>query len=89
MKLIRAFFFSGGKFQPTYFWSTVFLVHIVVGIELKFIGYADVSDTLILGLAGIVIGLLGIFNFDRASSRRNGIDKSDDSPVPDSAKEGV
>ena len=65
--VIKSFFYSRGKFQPAYFWTTVFLVMINTTWIMKLSSRTkvDISDTLLLGLLGFVAVWLGIYNWQK------------------------
>ena len=65
-KILKSFFCdSNGKFQPIYFFSTAFSCSILMAIALKFSGLKWISDTLVLGMMGYVVGILTLFNVFR------------------------
>ena len=76
--ILKAFFYSNGKFQPVYFWATVFLGLTAAMIICRLIGKVDkildISDALILGMMGSVIALIAVYTwFDKKyPSRWNG-----------------
>lgn len=68
--VVRGFFFSNGKFQPIYFWATVFLsltaLTIIFRLIAKMDAKLDISDTLIISMMGFVISLITIYTwFDK------------------------
>lgn len=68
---IKSFFYSKGKFQPVYFWATVFLMEIFVGIALKFCGNKYISDGLIAILVGLIISLIALYNISNVIKYKN------------------
>jgi len=61
-KILKAFFFSHGKFQPIYFWATIILSLVISGVVIKYCEDEKLTDTLILGLMGFVGVLVGLYN---------------------------
>jgi len=61
--IFKSFFFSGNKFQPVYFWATLFLFLISSGIILKYFNIVQISDALIIGLCGFIVSILTSYNF--------------------------
>ncbi len=66
-KIIKSFFYSGDKFQPIYFWVTVFCSLIALMILLRCANLSKLSDTLILGVFALVEMLIGIYNHYKSS----------------------
>jgi len=64
-KIIKAFFYSRNKFQPPYFWITVFCLLVVITIILRLANIAVLSDTLILGMLGFIAGWIALYNHQR------------------------
>lgn len=71
-KFLKAFFYSGGKPQPVYFWVTIMLILIIRMLYLREQGRGNFSDTLILGMFGLVNGLLVIYNWYKKGSDSTG-----------------
>jgi hypothetical protein len=65
MRVLKKFFCSGKGFSPVYFWSTVFNTLIAVALILRYFGIADLSDNLVLGLMGFILGLLAVYNWHK------------------------
>lgn len=62
-KILKAFFFnSEGDFMPTYFWVTVLMTLVVTMIIMRLCSRANLSDMLILGVLGFVVGWCAVYN---------------------------
>ncbi|HNR90711.1 MAG TPA: hypothetical protein PKM65_20410 [Spirochaetota bacterium] len=62
-RIIKSFFYSGDHFQPVYAYTAIFLGQIVWLIQLKIAGSPHVSDALVLGMFGGILGLLAVYNW--------------------------
>jgi hypothetical protein len=68
--ILKAFFYSQGKFQPIYFWATIFLTltatTVICRLTAKIDAKLDLSDALILGMMGFVVALITVYTwFDK------------------------
>ena len=64
-QIIKRFFYSEDKFQPPYFWITIFCILVVVAVILRFMERSSLSDTLILGMLGFIAGWILLYNQQR------------------------
>lgn len=68
-KIIKAFFYnSKGCFKVVYFWATIFCILSVTMLALKLFtpnGHQVISDKLILGMLGFVMGWIGLYNYQK------------------------
>lgn len=66
LKILKQFFFSKGNFSPPYFWITVFCLLVVIAVIERLVPYLDkrldLSDTLLLGMLGFILGWITIYN---------------------------
>ena len=82
--IIKAFFYSSGKFQPIYFWATIFLSLTAWMLVCRLIGKVDkildLSDALILGMMAEVLALIGLYSFfnKKYPSKWNGEERRDE-----------
>jgi hypothetical protein len=67
IRFIKSFFYSHGRPAPVYFWATVFCSLAAIMLVLKCAGSKYLSDTLILGIFGFVLGWIALYNY-----RKNG-----------------
>jgi len=67
MKFLKSFFYAKDKFNVVYFWATIFCALTVTMLILKFAGNKNLSDVLILGVLGFLLGWIGLYNY-----RKNG-----------------
>lgn len=72
MKFLKPFFYSQNKFQPIYFWATIYLLLIAVGIILKYLGIHNLSDALIIGLCGFISILITCYNIFKPKDNSKG-----------------
>lgn len=63
--IIKSFFYKDDDFQPPYAWITFFCGLIGVSVILRFFQVSSLSDTLLLGMLGFVMGWIGFYNKDR------------------------
>jgi len=63
MNIIKAFFFSKGKFQPLYFWITMFSSLAFFMVLQKAVDIVNYSDTLLISILSFVISLIGLYNW--------------------------
>ena len=63
--IIKSFFYGKGQFQPVYFWITLLMFLIIASLIIKIFNITsyELSDTLILGLAGFVSVWVGLYNY--------------------------
>ena len=61
----RFLFDSNGKFQPIFFWGTVFLTLDAIAFIMRLCGVTYIDNALVLGSMGGVIALVGLYNFSR------------------------
>jgi len=71
VKILKSFFYSGDDFQPVYFWITILMALIVLSIILKLLGTKYISDGLIGLFIANVIGLAGLYNWNRSKNGKN------------------
>lgn len=69
-KIIKSFFCNHeGKFNPPYFWITVLITLVVAMVIMRMWGNkGDFSDTLILGVLGLVVGWCAVYNTGKMTS---------------------
>jgi len=78
VKIIKDFFYGENKFQPVYFWITLFLIMVLISFILKltivvynFINNnpVDFSDTFTLGVLALVQVWAGIYNWNNKNKQ--------------------
>ena len=71
---IKSFFYSRGKFQPVYFWSSALMTGICIAFGEKLYGIEYISDNLLLGLFAFVNILLGMYSLYRYNTdKKDGV----------------
>lgn len=87
----KSFFFSQGKFQPVYFWTTVFNLLIATTWIMKLSSRTkvEISDTLLLGLLTFVVVWLGVYNWYRTKTAPENDASSSSSAAPSTGLSGM
>lgn len=85
-KIIKSFFYSGDHFQPVYAYTAIFLGQIVWLIQLKIAGSPHVSDTLVLGMFGGILGLLAVYNWYKKGQSWKNDAETPEKPAPDAPR---
>lgn len=63
MNIIKKFFYnSKGKFIPPYFWITILMILVICMVTMRILQLGNFSDTLILGVLGLVVGWCAVYN---------------------------
>lgn len=63
MNIIKKFFCnSKGNFIPPYFWITILMVLVICMVTMRIFQLGNFSDTLILGVLGLVVGWCAVYN---------------------------
>jgi uncharacterized membrane protein YhaH (DUF805 family) len=61
-EIIKAFFYSKGKFRPIFFWITALMVCIITAFISILLGYTHVKQPVLVSLIGMVVALLSVYN---------------------------
>jgi len=65
---MKAFFYSKNKFQPVYFWITLFCSLAFVMFMLKLFKIGDISDTLVIGVLAFIEAWVLLYNIDKKNN---------------------
>ncbi len=71
--LLRPFFFSGDKFQPIYFWATVFLSLVVAMLVMAICNKLPVDKEILITVIGLVTVLIGLYNWGKKGGGNDGM----------------
>jgi len=69
---LKAFIYAKGRPAPVYFWATLFCSLAVAMLIMRFLGRAELSDALILGVLGFVATWIALYNFRRNDNNGGG-----------------
>lgn len=73
-KFFKSFIYSGEDPQPVYVYIGTLLMLVIAMMAMRLLQRGDFSDTLILGVLGLVVTWAGVFNWNR----NNAVKKEDD-----------
>lgn len=62
-KFFKSFLYSGNDPQPVYAYIGVLLCLVIAMMTMRLMERGDFSDTLILGVLGLVVTWAGVFNW--------------------------
>lgn len=66
ISLLKSFFCNRkGKFNPPYFWITLLMILTITMFVMRFFEKGNFSDTLILGVLGLVVAWCGVYNYGK------------------------
>ncbi len=66
--MLKSFFYSNNKFQPVYFWITLFCLLIAVMLILRCFGVSGMSDGLLLGAMAFIEIWVLLYNMNKKSN---------------------